>query len=203
MAKVDFSHLFQTPTVAANTLERGYKVTDENWLGTIVRIDPPLFSAAELRDLKHILDPNIERRGGKSVSSLSEPLVARLQKVERPDLPDRFVEGLIDRLVTRKHYTRSDSDREYGKRTRKFERDRLIVYFYDYIYDRIEDECRTIDHEAFEPIPISERGRTKAERALATLHDFLVEQTVIDPPSEGTILRLVSEAKGRKRRPRS
>lgn len=203
MAKVDFSHLFQTPTVTTNTLERGYKVTDENWLGTVARIEPPLFTAAELQDLNHILDPEIERRGGKSIGLLSKPLIVRLREMERPDLPARFVEGLIDRLATGKRYTRRDSDREYGKRLRKFERDRLIVYFYDYIYDRIKDEDGSITHEVFEPIPISRRGRTKAERVLATLHDFLVGQTAIDPPSESTILRLVSEAKGRKRRPRS
>jgi hypothetical protein len=203
MAKVDFSHLFQTPKVAANTIERGYKVTDENWLGTVVRIEPPLFTATELQDLKHILDPKIERRGGKSIGSLSKPLIFRLREMERPDLPARFVEGLIDRLTTGKRYTRGDSDREYGKRWRKFERDRLIVYFYDYIYDRIDDQDGMINHEVFENIAISMRGRTKGERTLATLHDFLVDRTVIDPPSEGTILRIVSEAKTRKRRPRS
>ncbi|MEM7702642.1 MAG: hypothetical protein AAF251_11945 [Pseudomonadota bacterium] len=200
MTAADFSNLVLRPEVLANTLARGYHVTDETWLGTVHRIDPPLFSDGELHDLTHILDPSVERRGRKSLASLSEPLVARLRQLERADLPDRFVAGLIERLGSGNRYTRADSDREYGKRWQKFERDRLIVYFYDYIYDRIESQGGTIKHEVFETISISERGRTKSERALATLHDFLVDRTVINPPSEGTILRIVSEASGRKRR---
>ena len=71
MAKVDFSQLFQTPRVLANTLDHGYKVTDGNWPDEVVQIVPPLFSAGEFLDLKHILDPKIDRRRGQS-----HPLVA-------------------------------------------------------------------------------------------------------------------------------
>ncbi|MFZ1741283.1 MAG: hypothetical protein WAT93_00425 [Pontixanthobacter sp.] len=145
MTDYDFSHLFDKSYVLADTISKGFKVTDESWLSTIEQIEPKLLSKSDMEGLRWVLDHTTERRGGKSIQAVAQGLIEKLEITERADLPTVFMDELIERLRSGKRYTRRESDRAYSKPYRRGDRDRIIVFLYDYIYDELADDPRDRD----------------------------------------------------------
>lgn len=197
----DFSKLFQTPAVVLQTIAKGWRVTDELWLSTIDRFEPPLLRDSLMKLLRTRLDPAAERRGRKSATAATvEQLVASLESVERPDVPKEFLQQLIERLKSGRAYTLADSDRQYGKRWGKFDRDRIIVGLYDEIYDRLEDEPPAIELEVFGEMAVARGRAARSEKAIEILQGLLTERTDLWSPSQGTIAKIIAQAPNRKRR---
>ena len=178
-------------------------MTDESWLATIELIEPRLLSQSDMADLRWVLDHTIERRGGKSIKSVAEQLIARLKQIVRTDVPQPFLEGLIERLDSGKKYTRRDSDREYGRLFWREDRDRMIVYLYDYIYDALIDGATEVHHEIFGAFPVPRDSESRSEKALAVLDNLLTNRSIYDPPARSTLLKIVTEDPNLKRRPRT
>ena len=202
MAKNQFEEMLRKPAIIVGEIEHGYKVPDENWLATIERLDPPLFEQDQMAVLRHILDPQTEKRGGKSLQAMARPLVESLGELPRPDLPTLFVNELINRLESGVRYTRVESDRDYAKRFRTEDRNRIIVYLYDYIYDELDGEPETITHDVFGAFKVPKDVQSQHKKTLRILHTLLAERSKYPAPSEGTLMKIVSEAAGRKRSPR-
>jgi len=76
--------------------------------------------------LRHILDPQTEKRGGKSLHALAQPLIQSLRDTSRPHLPALFVKEPVNRLESGVRYTRVEKDRDYAKRYRTEDRNRII-----------------------------------------------------------------------------
>lgn len=203
MANHDFSHLFSIPAVLADTLERRYRVTDENWLLTAQRIEPKLLNKADMDDLRWVLDHTIERRGGKSIRTVSEQLITALRRIQRDDVDPGFLEGLIQRLNSGVTYTQRDSDRDHGKRHWLALRDQIIVYLYDYIYDELDENRSEISHDVFGTFPVPAGTASRSDKTLAILDDLLTNRSTYDPPARSTLMKIVAEARYRKRRPRT
>ena len=202
MAENQFAAMFQVPAIIGGEIDHGYRVPDENWLLTIERLDPPLFEQEQMTALRHILDPQIEKRGGKSLHDLAQPLIQSLKDTPRPHLPTLFVSELINRLESGVRYTRIEKNRDYAKRNRTEDRNRIIVYLYDYIYEELDNEPEFVSHEVFGEFKVPVDVRSQHKKALRILHTLLAERSKYRTPSEGTLMKIVSEAQNRKRSPR-
>lgn len=197
-----FAEMFEVPASIVYNIEQGCRVADEIWLAVIERLDPPLFKQERLAALRHILDPKIEKRGGKSLRSLAQPLVQSLRDSPRPDLPTLFVEELINRLESGDSYTLFDQDRPYAGRSRIERRNQIIVYLYDYLYEELNGNPETVNHEVFGAFKVPRNIPSRHKKALHILHELLAERSKFRAPSEATLMKIVSEATNRKRRPR-
>lgn len=202
MTENQFAAIFQVPAIIVGEIEHGYRVPDESWLETIELLDPPLFEPEQMKVLRHILDPQTEKRGGKPLHVLAQPLIQSLRDTSRPHLPALFVKELINRLESGVRYTRVEKDRDYAKRYRTEDRNRIIVYLYDYINEELDDEPEFVSHEVFGDFKVPTDIQSQHKKALHILHVLLADKSKYPAPSEGTLMKIVSEAKNRKRRPR-
>jgi len=191
-------------TLVAGIL-RGHRITDEDWLEVVERCRPPLLRRSDFEILRKQLDPTAERRGTRSTGPKStNSLIKKLNGISRPDVPPAFIEHLVDRLKSKRRYTKVNDARDYKRRWRTRNRDMIIPGVYDRIYDLLDGDPPSVTHEILGTIQVpDEIRRTRSEKAVQITHDLLGRETTLRPPATSTILKIVTEVPHRKRRPRS
>lgn len=205
MAEPNFSNLRMGPAMLVAGILRGHRIADEDWLEVVERCRPPFLRQPDLLVLRKQLDPDAERRGSRTTGPRStSSLLKTLKEVRRSDVPPAFIDHLIERLVSKRRYTKVDSNRDYIRRWRTRDRDMIIQGVYDQIYDLLDGNPRSVTHEILgsTEVPRDVR-RTKSETAIQITHDLLGKNTILIPPAVSTIMKIVSETPLRKRRPRS
>lgn len=196
----DFSHLRMNPHMALQSLAHGYPVTDEDWLGTCDRIDPPLLPKAFAEKLHWLLDPKVERRGRpRALEITNANLVEHLRQIERDDVPSAFIEALVGRIKCGKAYTERDSAGDYHKRWSRKNRDQIICGLYDEISEALDETAKKYVHPILGPAPLPEVAMPRHMKVLEVINSLLSGKTHPPVPSVITMLSIVSRRPWRKK----
>lgn len=189
----DFSHLFETPSVVVETIAKGYPVTDETWLATIDRIRPPLVTGDHLALLKKRLDTSVERRGRPAKARPRvEDLIIKLAGIERRDVPQQFLQHLIERLRSGRAYTARDSDLDYRKRWWRFDRDRAIQVLYYDLKGLLVGDPAEVMHPNLGRLRVPRGNHSRSHKICLLINEWMRMSSIYDPPSPATIMKIVS-----------
>lgn len=191
---VDFSHYSEiTAWTVSRNIDRGRTVTDEWLLEAAERISPVLLPPENMRDLRVELDPAAQRRGRpRKAGTRAALLVAKLKKLDRPDVPASFIPALIVRLKSGIPIRYIDRAMRFHRPHSIRQRDVMIRGLYPQLYELLGTARRgSVTHPILGKIAIPDCN-TRSERAREMTR--AVMQWLFDAsPSANTIRNIVAK----------
>ena len=195
MAKSNFSHYGRvTPVVVARCVKRGAKPTDDMLTEAIGRIDPPLLHSHAMRSLLLEVDPKAERRGRRPKPHLSRrELAAALKSVSRPDVPQSFLESLIERLKKGKQSTEQHRSMHAHRHLERIKSGMLAESVYSEMRELIDPQAKSVTHPTLGTHTIDEVDAPLRDKALAVTNRILNASGDIRPISNDRLKNFISD----------
>ena len=174
----------------------GERLGDHELLEIVQYIDPPLLSPEHMDTVVNELDESHPRKRGRPAGMIAprKLMADHIESISRPDIPDKFLEALAERLRSGRRFPYSARARKAYRENRASKMHLFISALYADAKEAMAVGKTQIQYPEMEPFKFPEESENFSlhERALRAVNHIMRTYLNVDPPSERRMLNIIS-----------